>query len=245
MTASIAHITQVSEGIEQVVLREAKDVERKVGFVQRSRAILDGPIFAQTTILTWMHQANAGYSQLQHTAASLGVNVSSQAIEQRFSQASVDLMREVWQRGINQLIGSEPVGVQVLSRFAGVYLQDGTIISLPGSLAERWPAGGGQGEQAAMRVQARMQMQTGQIAGMWVQPSKQAERSGEPMSLPLPKGSLFIGDTGYFTLANMRERSEAGEGFLTQAKASVQVQDSKGVWRDLLSFLREHPEGGG
>ena len=243
MTTSITQEQEVSEAVQEVLLDKAKEIERRVGFVQRSTVVLDGPRFVQTTSLTWMHNANAGYSQLQHTAASVGAQVSSQAIQQRFSQASVRLLREVWQAGIEHLIASEPVGVPVLSRFAGVYLQDGTVISLPDSLREQWPAGGGEGEQAAMRVQVRMQMQTGEIAGMWVQPTKEAERSGEPMNFPLPVGSLFIGDTGYFTLAGMRERSEAGEYFLTQAKASVQVRDSMGVWRDLLSFLREHPDG--
>ena len=243
MSASISQVQQVSEAIEEVIQQKAHEVERSTGFVQRSSVVLDGARFVQTTVFTWMHNARAGYSQLQHTAAGLGVKVSKQAIEQRFSTASVELMRQVWQEGIEHLIGSEPVGVNLLARFRGVYLQDGTIISLPDCMREHWPAGGGEGEQAGMRVQVRMQMQTGEVAGAWVQPSQEAERSGKPMSLPLTAGSLFIGDSGYFTLAGMRERSEAGHLFLTQAKASVQVQDSKGVWRDLLSLMREHPEG--
>lgn len=70
-------------------------MERSTGFVQRSTAVLDGLLFAQTTVLTWMHEADAGYSALQRTAASLGIQVSQQAIEQRFSPASVALLREV------------------------------------------------------------------------------------------------------------------------------------------------------
>jgi len=58
--------------------------------------------------------------------------------------------------------------VEVLSRFAGVYLQDGTVISLPDALHEQWPAGGHEGQQAGMRVQVRMEMNTGHLAGLWV-----------------------------------------------------------------------------
>lgn len=50
---------------------------------------------------------------------------------------------------------------------------------------------------------------------------KQAERSGEPISMPLPEGSLFVGDTGYFTLCGMRERTAAKQYFLTQAKQNL------------------------
>ncbi len=231
---------EVSQAIQHVLRERAKEVERSTHFVQRSTAVLDGPMFAQLSTLTWMHDPNAGYSGLQHTAACLGVKVSQQAIEQRMSSASVALMREVWEAGVGHLISSEPTSVELLSRFAGVYLQDGTIISLPDSLHEQWPAGG---QQAAMRVQVRMQMQTGAVAGMWVQSSQEAERSGEAVSTPLPCGSLFLADTGYFTLTQMRERTQAGQWFLTQAKASVRVRDDQGVWHDLLSFVRAQPEG--
>ena len=242
--SSISQEHEVSEAIKEVLLERAKQIERSTGFVQRSTAVLDGPTFVQLTTMTWMHDANAGYAGLQHTAASLGVGVSRQAIEQRFSETSVALMREVWQTGIGLLIGSDPSSVDLLSRFGGVYLQDGTVISLPDALQPSWPGGNEhEGQQAGMRVQVRMEMQTGQLAGMWVQPTKEAERSGEPMSLPLPDGSLFIADSGYFTLKGMRERSKAGQFYLTQAKASVQVRGKQGVWCDLLSFVRGQPEG--
>lgn len=236
-------IAQVSEAMQQVLMHRAKEVERSTGFVQRSTARLDGPVFVQMATLTWMHQSRAGYADLQHTAASLGVNVSVQAIEQRFGPASVALMREGWQAGVAQLISSEPMSVELLSRFAGVYLQDGTVISLPDSLQQHWPAGGREGQQAGLRVQVRMQMQTGQIVGMWLQPSKEAEQSGEAIHTPVPVGSLSVTDTAYFPLAKMREYRQTKRYFLTQAKASVQLRDGRGVWRDLLSFLREQPEG--
>jgi hypothetical protein len=36
---------------------------------QRASVQLDGPIFMQTCVLTWMHTPDAGYTQLRHTAA--------------------------------------------------------------------------------------------------------------------------------------------------------------------------------
>jgi hypothetical protein len=54
----------------QMILRtRAKALERETGFVQRSTVELDGPVFAQTCVFTWMHNPAAGYSQLRHTAA--------------------------------------------------------------------------------------------------------------------------------------------------------------------------------
>ncbi len=234
----MSSITQVSDTMQTILTSRAKALERASGFVERSSAQLDGPIFSQTTVLTWMHTAEASYSQLRHTAASLGVQVSTQAIEQRFSEASVRLLRALLEEAVGQVISSEAKAPQVLARFNGVYLQDGTVISLPASLAHEWPGRGQAGQEAAMRVQAQLELGAGSLSGLWLQGSREAERSGEAISTPLPVGSLFNADMGYFTLQEMRQRGKLGQYWLTQAKATLTVVDHAGRCWDLLSFLR-------
>jgi hypothetical protein len=63
--------------MQKILTTRAKALERETGFVQRSSVQLDGPIFAQTTVLTWMHTPDASYSQVRHTATSLGVHVTN------------------------------------------------------------------------------------------------------------------------------------------------------------------------
>jgi hypothetical protein len=122
-----------------VLTTRAKDLERQTGFVQRSTAQLDGPSFAQTTVLGWMDQPQASYSQLQHVAASLGVPVSPQALEQRFGVASATFMQRLLEEAVGQVISREVSVPELLGRFKGVYLQDGRLISLPAPLAQDWP----------------------------------------------------------------------------------------------------------
>ncbi len=222
----MSSITQVSDTMQTILTSRAKALERASGFVERSSAQLDGPIFSQTTVLTWMHTAEASYSQLRHTAASLGVQVSTQAIEQRFSEASVRLLRALLEEAVGQVISSEAKAPQVLARFNGVYLQDGTVISLPASLAHEWPGRGQAGQEAAMRVQAQLELGAGSLSGLWLQGSREAERSGEAISTPLPVGSLFNADMGYFTLQEMRQRGKLGQYWLTQARVHADLQRS-------------------
>ena len=82
----MSSISQVSSEMKTILSKRAKALERSTGFVQRATAQLDGPIFAQMTVLTWMHHPQAGYAHLRITAASLGVSVSGQAFEQRKSR---------------------------------------------------------------------------------------------------------------------------------------------------------------
>ena len=234
----MSSITQVSDTMQTILTSRAKELERESGFVERSTAQLDGAIFSQTIVLTWMHTAEASYTQLRHTAASLGVQVSNQAIEQRFSEASVRLLRALLDEVVGQVISSEASAPEVLARFNGVYLQDGTVISLPASLAQQWPRGGQAGQEAALRVQGRLELGSGCLSGLWLQAGREAERSGPAITTPLPVGSLFNADMGYFTLSEMRQRGKLEQYWLTQAKATLTVIDHAGQCWDLLSFLR-------
>src|SRR5256714_14910504 len=143
-------IAQVSDLMKTIWPSRAKALERETGFVERSTARLDGAVFSQTTVLTWMQTPEASYSQLRHTAASLGVHVSNQAIEQRFGPASVRLLRALLEETVGQLISSEASAPEGLARFNGVYLQDGTVISLPACFAGSLPRGGQGGAETAL-----------------------------------------------------------------------------------------------
>lgn len=236
----MSSITQVSDLIQTVLIDRAKALERETGFVERSTAQLDGPIMSQTTVVTWMQQPDASYSQLRHTAASLGVHVSNQAIEQRFGEASVRLLRALLDEVVGHMISSDAQVPELLARFNGVYLQDGTVISLPAQLASSWPRSTQPGQEAALRVQGRLDLKSGSLAGLWLQAGREAERSGPALTTPLPVGSLFLGDMNYFTLSEMRERGKQQQYWVSQAKATLTVSDEHGQCWDLLSFLRAH-----
>jgi hypothetical protein len=89
-------------------------------------------------------------------------------------------------------------------------------------------------------VQARVELASGQLDGLWLQEARAAERSGPAINTPRPVGSLFNGDMGYFTLQEMRRRGKLGQGWITQAKATLTIIDQRGQYWDLLSFLRAH-----
>lgn len=234
----MSSIAQVSEAMEFILVQRAKALERATGFVQRSSVQLDGPVFSQTCVLTWMHNPSAGYSPLRHTAGSLGVSVSTQAVEQRFSAASARLLRALVEEAVGQVISSEAAVPELLGRFNGVYLQDGTVLSLPKSFAPPWRGSGKVGQEAGLRIQVRWELGRGQLHGLWLQEARAAERSGPAITTPLPAGSLFNGDMGYFTLQEMRRRDQEGQYWLTHAKASLTLIDHHGQCWDLLSFLR-------
>ena len=236
----MSSIAQVSDALKRVLTERAKELERETGFVERSTAQLDGPTFVQTTVFGWMDTPEASYAQLRHVAASLGVPVSTQAVEQRFGAESAALLREVLQEAVKEVLTSEVSAPELLSRFNGVYVQDGTIISLPAELHDEWRGCGGstpEAGQSSMRVQVRIDLAQGGMQGPWLQEGRAAERSGEAHEAPLPQGCLYNVDAGYFTLGEMRAHGKAGRSWLTTANAGTLLIDERGQCWDLVSFL--------
>ena len=236
----MSSIAQVAEAMKRVLTTRAKELERETGFVQRSTAQLDGPTFVQTTVFGWMDHPEASYTQLRHVAASLGVSVSAQALEQRFAVPSAALLQETLQEAVGEVLCSEASAPELLSRFNGVYVQDGTIISLPAELGEEWRGCGGstpEAGQSSMRVQVRLDLAQGGMQGPWLQEGRAAERSGEAHEAPLPEGCLYNVDGGYFTLSEMRAHGKAGCYWLTAANAGTLLIDERGQCWDLVSFL--------
>src|SRR5712692_3135774 len=239
----MSSITQVGEAMQRVLTTRARELERESGFVQRSSAQLDGPIFAQTTVFGWMANPEASYAQLRHVAASLDVSVSTQAVEQRFGAESAALLRELLQEAVGEVLCSQASAPELLSRFNGVYVQDGTVIGLPPELKGEWRGCGGstpEAGQSSMRVQVRLDLTQGGMQGPWLQAGRAAERSGEAHEAPLPQGCLYNVDAGYFTLGEMRAHGKAGRYWLTAANAGTLLIDARGQCWDLVSFLRAH-----
>ena len=153
--------------------------------------------------------------------------VSTQAVEQRFGAESAALLREVLQEAVKEVLTSEVSAPELLSRFNGVYVQDGTIISLPAELHNEWRGCGGstpEAGQSSMRVQVRVTLAQGGMQGPWLQEGRAAERSGEAHEAPLPQGCLYNVDAGYFTLGEMRAHRQSGT-FLADDRQCWDVAD--------------------
>jgi hypothetical protein len=72
-----------------------------------------------------------------------------------------------------------------------------------------------------------------------LQDARASENTGEATleESPLPKGALFVADSGYLILKRMRELDAQGDFWLTPARANLIITDQRGIRRDLPSFV--------
>ena len=197
----------------------------------RSTARLDGPTFVQMCVLGWMNNASASYSQLNQVVASLDLHVRNQAIEERFGPASSQLLRQVLEEAAGQLLQGQAVETPLFEPFAGgVFLQDGSVVSLPNELSTSWRGSGGPSgsNESGVRIQARWEMRGGGLHGLWLQDARSSERQGPAIDEPYPEDSLRIVDTAYLSYADMRAASQSRRFWITGVKADMLFSDQQG-----------------
>lgn len=233
-------IAQVAAALEPLLTSRANELARETGFVQRESKVT-GAVFAQTLVCGWMEQPEASYTDLRQVAATVRVQVSNQGLEERFGPASARFVRGLLQEAVGVVVSQEPSTVELLRRFNGVIVQDSTIISFPTALADEWQGCGGSTSESGasqLKVQARLNLSTGQLQGPWLQAGRSADASGEGDAAPWPPAAMRLTDLGYVTLQRLREQNQQGQHYVYQAKATVKVIDAAGCKWDLLRFLQ-------
>jgi hypothetical protein len=239
--ASLVQFQELDETIQTVLGTKANRVARETKFVQRKSKI-DGAHFAQALIFGWLADPNASYTILQQMLEVSGCDASAQALEQRMTEQAADFLLALISTLMGCCISSDPVSTELFSRFNGVYLQDGTIISLPNELEKKYKGSGGstsESGKSAMRVQARLNLANGALQGPWIASSVQGERTGAGSleHTPLPVNSLLITDSAYLTLKALKTHQEQGTAAMSHARADSQITDARGIKSSVSEFL--------
>ncbi len=235
----MASITQVAETMQRVLSEGARQAGTMSGFVQR-RSKLGGAEFAQTLTLGWLSNPGATLEELSQTAATVGVPISAQGLDQRFSPTGAACLKLVLEEAVRQMIEGPAVMLSILQRFSGVYVQDSTIVDLPLALAAVWSgcgSGSGQG-QAALKVEVRLDLLGGGMVGPLLEDGRVSDAVSQIQGVKGLEGSLRIADVGYWSLPVMQQIAQAGGYWLSRVRNVIKILTPDGKAWDLLDFLQ-------
>ena len=87
------------------------------------RAKFTPSTLVQTLVYGWLAQPAASVEHLSQMASRLGVDVSPQAIDQRFTDATATLLHQVLMASVHHVIAADPVAIPILQRFTSVRVQ--------------------------------------------------------------------------------------------------------------------------
>ena len=233
-------VTQVSQTVQHLVTTTANQLARETGFVQRASK-LTGAAFVQTLLFGWLNNPQATLQQLAQMAGSVGVAISPQGLDQRFTQTAAGFLQRLLEAAVTHVVTAHPVTIPLIQRFAGVYLLDSSTMVLPDELSQVWRGCGGnqaQRTQAALKLQVQFDLSTGALRGPWLQDGRGADRAA-PHQTTFPPGALRLADLGYFSLALLHELSAAGVYWLSRLHLHTHVFDPAGPRLDLLPWLSQ------
>jgi hypothetical protein len=200
-------IPQVVSAMQTVLTTVSDTIASLTGLVKRRRK-LTGSKFVQTLVFGWLANPQSTLDELSQTAATLGVDITPQALEQRFTPEACETLKQVLDASMTEVISSNPQAIPLLQRFNGVYIQDSSWISLPSELIEVWEGCGGEDStQSSVKIQCNWEILTGALSQMELQNGKTHDKH---FDYELPEGSLRLADLGYFSLDELQRLSSSG-----------------------------------
>jgi hypothetical protein len=153
-------------------------------------------------------------------------DVSTQTVEQRYSQRLVDFLKALFTKAVTAAVASHKSVPGILDRFADVQLLDSTVISLPLELAETFPdCGGSHGGNAAVKLQVQMSLKTGEFVAVRIEAGKDTDQATPLQQVTPESGVLRIADLGYFNTEVFARYEQAGAYWLSPLLFPTNVYD--------------------
>jgi Transposase DDE domain len=234
-------IPQVARAMREILTTTADDAAHTTRFVQR-QSRLGGATLSQTLVFGFLGNPQASLEELSQTAAALGVDITPQALDQRFTEAAAACLKRVLHAALARVVAAAPVAIPLLARFTAVWLQDSSTIVLPDALAPVWQGCGGSTPErttAALKLQVRLEMRTGRL-DVQLQDGRAADQAAE---LPgkLEAGALHIADLGYWSLDVFGTLTQQGVCWLSRLQVQTAIYAATGQRQDLLALLTAQP----
>jgi Transposase DDE domain len=237
-------IPQVVTTMQAILTDTADRAGWQSGLVQRADAKLTGSIFTQTLVFGLGADPQASLSALTQTTAALGVEVTPEALHQRFDRQAASCLEQVLCAAVREVVAADPIVLPILDRFSEVVVQDSTIISLPEALASVWH-GCGNGTphagNAALKLHLALDLRSGRLRGPSLHDGREPDTTATLMH-DLPAGAVRLVDLGFWDLALLARLHQHNVYWFSRMQALTAVQTADGKWWQLLELLNATPD---
>jgi len=231
-------VSALSTHLQDLFTATANRLARETGCVQR-QVKWTGAVLAQTLVFGWLAKPEARLTDLCHMAATAGLSITPQGLDQRFTPALATYVQRLLQEAVQWVVAADPVAIPLLQRFTGVWLEDCSTLSLPAALAEEWCGCGGSGEtsHAALKLSVRLDLLCGSLHGPVLAAGHVQDRVVSQDHPALPANSLRITDLGYFSTETFAALVATDVFVLSRPQARTTAVDADGhVW-DIADLL--------
>lgn len=237
-------VPQVAAAMQAVFGKSLDELAKSTGCVQRERKF-SGSSILEMLVFTLLQHPAAKDRDYRTVAAQLGIDVTDQAVQGRFSSGLVNFLQAAVQHALAIAVQATSPNLPLLHKFTQVVIGDSTSIALPDELADLFPGCGGSGKtgKAALKIQVAWSLTTGELK-LLIEPGRASDAKSPIIQTLPPVGSLSIFDLGYFSLERFARVGEARAYWISRFQHGTQVFDDAEKPLDLLAFLRCHAKNG-
>lgn len=230
-------LTKVSGALKSVFLERADQINSEAKAVKRRRKFTPRTL-AQTFILAFLKNPEATFEDIACMAVASGVDVSPQAIEQRYSGCLELFFKLLFQDMTRVLVNSDQTLAPILDRFSEVVLIDSSSVTLPDSQQSQYQGcGGTHGRgKAALKLQTELDLRSGGLRCVEIEQGRAPDGASDRQHIKHTAGSLRIADLGYFNIPVLRKIDESDAYFLTRIQHQTKIHVD-GVKHDLVTWL--------
>jgi hypothetical protein len=220
-------IAHVSQAMQTLLTTTTEAAAAQLAFVKRAdRAKFSPSTLVQTLVYGWLANPTASVGQLAQMAARLGVDVSPQAIDRRFTMATATLLHQVLTASMDDAIAADPVALPILQRFTSVRIHDSTTIGLPDALTSHYRGCGNERScgTAGLKCGVQLDVLTGALCGLDLVDGRHSDHSLPVQHAPMPAGSLRLADLGFYNMAVFKALDQAGVFWLTRLQSHSRIR---------------------
>lgn len=204
---------------------ELEEIAREVGFVQR-KGKLQAWHFLFLCSFIGIDVAKDTLSTLcSKIGAKLKIIVSSQAIDQRFTQKCVEFIKKIFKKLLKDTIKSR---VRIPNKFDGYFnrirILDSTGFQLPEKFKEIYPGSGGNSTSAGAKIQLEFDLKSGEFINIEVKSGKDNDCTyGKSIRNTIAEFDLILRDLGYFNLDDYEDINKKGAFYISRAKLNTAI----------------------
>lgn len=247
-------ISEIDEIVKFYSPETIEQIARDTGFVERESK-LGGVEFSGIMTAGLFGEPDASLTQMAAMAKDINPEseISASGIHQRINESAVEFLRTLLAKAL-EISASRELDESIpylLESYQRVCLLDSTGIALPSSLSAVWRGSGGNGPEAAMKLQLMLDYKNGEYMNIaatdGVTPDQRYVMTAVEM---LGAGDLAIFDLGYFSKEALFAISSKGGYFLCRLYHNVGLykQDKQEHDRftklDLVKTLKRKHQAG-
>lgn len=236
----MSSINQIVRNVQSLLRTWSPEAGREYRVVLRQRKFTL-PTLAATFIFGFLRNPRASDAQLAQMAAAVAVEVSPQAVSQRYTPQLGLFLKSLFRHAVRQRVAADEALAPLLEMFSDVLILDSTTISLPDELADEYPGCGAVNHKgrAAMKLQVRLSLKTGALDAVGIEGGRDCDLKTPLQNDVLPTNSLRIADLGYFDTRVLEQLEKQQAYWLSPLAYGTNVYHTKGQVLELLSWLRQ------